>query len=84
RESAPENDALEANVVIVAVNLDPHHAQWGWIHLDPASIGVGPDEEFQVHDLLTNQRFTWRGHHHYVKLDPHSVPAHILVVRRRV
>jgi starch synthase (maltosyl-transferring) len=84
RESVPDNDEAEANVVIVAVNLDPHQVHSGWIHLDPASIGVGPDEEFQVHDLLTNQRYTWRGHHHYVKLDPHSVPAHILVVRRRV
>ena len=66
------------------VNLDPQHPQGGWLELDPASIQVDEDQDFQMHDLLSNQRFTWRGSRHYVRLDPRKVPAHIFVVRRRI
>jgi len=37
-----------------------------------------------MHDLLSNQRFLWQGGHHFVQLNPHSVPAHIFIVRRRL
>lgn len=73
-----------ANIVVTVVNLDPHHAQWGWLSLDPADIGVPADHPFQMHDLLSEQRFTWRGDRHYILLDPGRLPAHILAVRRRL
>ena len=47
------------------------------------SIKVDPEHAFQMHDQLSNQRFTWQGDRHFVRLDPHSAPAHIFVVRRR-
>lgn len=87
-----ENDQLTAyakaspdghNVIVTVVNLDPHNAQWGWVGLEPASVGVKDGQAFQMHDLLSGQRFTWQGDWHYVRLDPHSAPAHIFVVRRR-
>ena len=73
-----------SNVIVTVVNLDPHQAHSGWLQLDPASIQVDPQQAFQMHDLLSNQRFSWRGAHHYVRLDPHSVPAHVFAVRRRL
>jgi starch synthase (maltosyl-transferring) len=72
------------NVVVTVVNLDPHNVQEGWVGLEPASVGVSPaSRAFQMHDLLSGQRFIWQGDWHFVRLDPHSVPAHIFVVRRR-
>ncbi|MDP9974991.1 starch synthase (maltosyl-transferring) [Variovorax paradoxus] len=71
------------NVVVTVVNLDPHNVQSGWLELDPESVNVERSRPFQMHDLLSGQRFIWQGGWHYVKLDPHSVPAHIFVVRRR-
>lgn len=71
------------NVIVTVVNLDPHQAQEGWVALSPAAIGVEPSQSFQVHDLLSDQRFLWQGEHHYVRLDPQQAPAHILQVRRR-
>ncbi|MEO8165806.1 MAG: maltotransferase domain-containing protein, partial [Betaproteobacteria bacterium] len=73
-----------SNIVVTVVNLDPHNVQSGWVNLDPASIEVEPSHSFQMHDLLSNQRFLWQGTHHFVRLDPHSVPAHIFIVRRRL
>lgn len=78
-----KSSADGSNVVVTVVNLDPHNVQSGWVGLEPASVGVAAQRAFQVHDLLSGQRFTWQGDWHYVSLDPHSVPAHIFVVRRR-
>ena len=72
------------NVIVTVVNLDPHQAHSGWLQLDPASLQVDAAQDFQMHDLLSNQRFAWRGAHHYVRLDPRMVPAHVFVVRRHI
>ena len=73
-----------ANVVVTVVNLDPHQTHSGWLELDPASIGVEADQPFQMHDLISDQRFVWQGLRHFVELDPQRVPAHVMVVRRRL
>ena len=72
------------NVIVTVVNLDAHNPQEGWIGLTPESIGVEAGHSFQMHDLLSDERFLWQGEFHYVRLDPQHTPAHILLVRRRV
>ena len=72
------------NIVVTVVNLDAHQSQSGWVSLSPGSIGVDAGQSWQMHDLLSDQRFLWQGEHHYVKLDPQHAPAHIMIVRRRV
>ena len=72
------------NVVVCVVNLDPHHTHQGWLEFDPATLGVEPGSWFQMHDQLSDERFLWQGGRHFVMLDPHRVPAHVLVLRRRV
>ncbi|RYF08029.1 MAG: alpha-1,4-glucan--maltose-1-phosphate maltosyltransferase [Comamonadaceae bacterium] len=76
------------NMVVTVVNLDPYNPQSGWVHLSPADIALAPTDpppaDWQMHDLLSHQRFIWQGDHHYVLLDPQRSPAHIFTVRRRV
>jgi starch synthase (maltosyl-transferring) len=72
------------NVIVTAVNLDPHHVQASWVHLDLDALGLERDQAFQVHDLLTGARYLWHGSRNFVQLDPHQVPAHVFRVRRRV
>jgi starch synthase (maltosyl-transferring) len=72
------------NVILVAINLDPHHVQSAWVDLDVEVLGVPRDQPYQVHDLLTGARYLWHGSRNFVQLDPHSIPAHIFRVRRRV
>jgi starch synthase (maltosyl-transferring) len=71
-----------SNAMLMVVNLDPHHRQSGWVGLDLAELGVDPAETFQVHDLLTDARYLWRGTHNYVELDPQICPAHLFRLRR--
>ncbi|MGH2944778.1 MAG: alpha-1,4-glucan--maltose-1-phosphate maltosyltransferase [Solirubrobacteraceae bacterium] len=65
------------NTLIVAVNLDPHHAQEGSAVI-PAHLGLPP--VFPVHDLLTGDHYDWRIGSNYVRLDPSGSQAHIFRV----
>ncbi len=73
-----------ANVILVIVNLSPHHVHSGWLELDLAALGLQAGQPFQVHDLLTHAYYLWQGPRNYVQLDPHSVPAQIFAVRRHL
>jgi starch synthase (maltosyl-transferring) len=70
--------------VIAVVNLDPHHRQGGWLHLDLEKLGIPDHSGFQVHDLLSDARYLWSGSRNFVELDPAGMPAHLFVVRYRV
>ena len=79
-KSTPERD----NIIVTIVNLDPHNTQSGWLDLDLAFLGIEADVQYQMHDLLTDERFIWQGARNFVRLDPERVPAHVLRLRRRV
>ena len=72
-----------ANLIVVVVNLDAQHRQVGWLDLDLAQLQIAADETFQVHDLLSDARFLWRGPRAYIEIDPATIPAHVFVLRRR-
>src|SRR5215475_4044939 len=72
------------NVVVCVVNLDPHHAQSGWVALDLPALGLDPATPYQMHELLTGARYLWSGPRNYVSLDPQRAPAHLFRLRRRV
>ncbi len=68
--------------VLVVVNLDPHHVHRAWLTLDLDALGLAGDESFQVHDLLGDAFYTWRGPRNFVELVPDQAPAHVFEVRR--
>jgi starch synthase (maltosyl-transferring) len=72
------------NVIVVVVNLDPHHSQSGWVELSMEELGLLSQQPFQMHELLTNARYLWHGARNYVQLNPQSVPAQIFRVRHRL
>ncbi len=73
-----------SNMILVVVNLDPHHTQAGWVEVPLEAFGLDEQQRYQVHDLLGDARYLWHGSRNFVQLDPHVVPAHIFRVRRRV
>jgi len=79
-----KTDAGSSNVILTVVNLDPHHPQSGWVDLDVGALKFDPDQPYQVHDLLSDQRYIWRGRYNYVLLDPQRAPAHVFRLRKRV
>jgi starch synthase (maltosyl-transferring) len=73
-----------SNVILVLVNLSPYHTHSGWVQLDLDPLWLDPHHSFQVQDLLTNAYYQWNGPRNYVEINPHSAPAHIFRVRRRL
>ncbi len=71
---APGDDLL------IAVNLDPLRPQETMVHVPLDALGFTPDQPYDVVDLLTGVRYTWRGTRNFVRLDPKREVAHILRV----
>jgi starch synthase (maltosyl-transferring) len=71
------------NILLVAVTLDAWNPQTAWVEVPVEEFGLGEDETYQVHDLLTDERFLWRGRRNFIALDPHGRPAHVFRLRRR-
>ncbi|MDX3097469.1 alpha-1,4-glucan--maltose-1-phosphate maltosyltransferase [Streptomyces sp. ME19-03-3] len=68
------------DVVLVVVNLDPHHTQEATVSLNMPDLGLAWDESTPVRDELTGATYHW-GRDNYVRLEPGRAPAHILTLR---
>ncbi|WP_272418619.1 alpha-1,4-glucan--maltose-1-phosphate maltosyltransferase [Polyangium jinanense] len=67
--------------LIVVVNLDPYHRHGAWVELDlPGLTDAG--RGFEVHDLLSGARYTFRGKRNWVEIDPRTSPACVFHARR--
>jgi starch synthase (maltosyl-transferring) len=73
-----------SNIILVVVNLDPHHVHSGWLSLPLVDLGIDEDKPYQVHDLLSDTRYLWNGPRNYVEINPQMVSGHIFRLRRRV
>jgi starch synthase (maltosyl-transferring) len=62
------------NAVLVAVNLDPHHAQGCQFEVPLWKFGLADDAGIEVEDLVTGARFTWTGKIQHLWLDPRERP----------
>jgi len=76
-------EALD-NIILVMVNVDPFNTQSGFAYVPIESFTIDAADPYQVEDLITGERFTWRGRRNFVILDPNSRPAHVLRVRRLI
>ena len=76
KKSVPGND------LIVVVNLDPHAMHETMVTVPLEQLGIGPNEPYEMSDLLTGARYTWRGAKNYVRLDPIERVGHVFRVSR--
>jgi starch synthase (maltosyl-transferring) len=68
------------DVLVIVVNVDPSSAHEGLVTLPDELFDRRP--HYGVTDLLTGARYTWHGPTNYVRLDPGTLPAHVLCVAR--
>ncbi|HOY69060.1 MAG TPA: alpha-1,4-glucan--maltose-1-phosphate maltosyltransferase [Candidatus Ozemobacteraceae bacterium] len=74
--------SLGDNHVLVAVNLDPFQRHNSFVYVPIERYGIKPDETYQVHDVLTDKRYLWKGEKNYIDLDPAGEPANVFVLRK--
>jgi starch synthase (maltosyl-transferring) len=77
RKYAPGNELL------AVVNLDPQQAHETTIDVPIAALGYEPGDSYEVTDLLTGARYSWRGARNYVRLDPAERVAHLFRIVRK-
>ena len=69
------------DVILVVANLDPANMQHGFVQLPLVDWGLTPHASIEVADLLSGERYFWRGEWNYVRLDPQDRVAHVLRVQ---
>jgi starch synthase (maltosyl-transferring) len=71
------------NPLLVAITTDAAKPQESMVHVPLGPFGLGENDQYVVHDLLSGAKYTWRGSRNYVRLDPvHGPIAHIFVIER--
>ena len=81
--AAEHSPTGKADTIIVVVNVDPHSVRETTVHLDLAKLGLPSDAKFEVHDLITGDKWVW-GANNYVRLDSFVESAHVLHVTKIV
>jgi starch synthase (maltosyl-transferring) len=66
--------------IFVVVNLDPHSRQAGYIQLPKDKLKVQGNMNIKLHDLVTDEHYTWTQEWNYVELDPFKMPFHLFSV----
>jgi len=69
------------DLIFVVVNMDPVNMQHGFVQLPLVDWGITPHATVEVADLLSGERYFWRGEWNYVRLDPQDRVAHVLHVQ---
>ena len=71
-----------SDIIVCVVNLDPFQTQASTIDIPLGHFGMGAHEQYEAHDLLSDERYSWGGPTAYVELSPAGKMAHIIKIRR--
>jgi len=66
-----------SNILMVIVNIDPNQGQSGFVQLPKSRLKLGERINVKVHDLITDERYTWTQEWNFVDLNPHKMPFHL-------
>ena len=66
-----------SNIILVVVNLDPNNGQNGYIQLPKEKLRIGDKINVKLHDLVTDEYYTWTQEWNFVDLNPNKMPFHL-------
>ena len=67
-----------SNIILVIVNLDPNGKQSGYVQLPKDRLKIGEKINIKLHDLITDEYYTWTQDWNFVELSPGKIPFHLL------
>ena len=73
--------ADRANIILIAVNLDPFDAHGTDIESPLHDLGLTEQDNFVVEDLLSGAKHLWSGARHHLQIGPDNDQAMILRVK---
>ncbi|HYG02427.1 MAG TPA: alpha-1,4-glucan--maltose-1-phosphate maltosyltransferase, partial [Chryseosolibacter sp.] len=68
------------NILLVVINLDPNSRQHGFVQIPKGRLKLGDRVNLKLHDLVTNEHYTWTQEWNYVELDPYKMPFHLFKI----
>ena len=68
------------DTVLTICTLNPKHAEGATVKFNMPALGLGWDEQFRAHDLVSDEVWSWN-REVYVQLDPFKAVAHVVSVR---
>ncbi len=66
-----------SSIILTVVNLDPTGKQVGFVQLPRERLKLLDRINVKVHDLITDEHYTWMQEWNYVELDPFKMPFHL-------
>lgn len=66
-----------SSIILVVVNLDQHTRQSGYVQLPRHILNIGDRVNVKLHDLMTDDHYTWTQEWNYVEIDPYRMPFHL-------
>jgi starch synthase (maltosyl-transferring) len=68
------------SVFLVVVNLDPHNRHSGFVQIPRERLKITGAMNLKLHDLMTDEHYTWTQEWNYVEIDPYKMPFHLFKV----
>lgn len=66
-----------SDIVMIVINLDPNQRHSGFVQLPTALLRLYAGINVKLHDLMTDEHYTWTQEWNYVELDPFKMPFHL-------
>lgn len=68
------------NIILVVANLDPNNTHSGYVQLPKERLGLGDKINVKLHDLITDEHYTWTQEWSFVEVNPFKMPFHLFKV----
>jgi starch synthase (maltosyl-transferring) len=69
-----------SNIILCVVNLDVNGKQSGFVQLPKERLKLGDKINVKLHDLITDEHYTWTQEWNFVELNPFKMPFHLFKV----
>lgn len=69
-----------SDIVLTIVNLDPHNKHSGYLQLPKSVLKLSDKINVKLHDVMTDEYYTWTQEWNYVELNPYKLPFHLFTV----
>jgi starch synthase (maltosyl-transferring) len=66
-----------SNIFLIIVNIDPNTPQSGYVQLPKEKLKLGDKVNIKLHDLVTDEHYTWTQEWNFVEINPHKMPFHL-------
>jgi starch synthase (maltosyl-transferring) len=67
----------QSNMLLIIINIDPHGRHSGFVQLPKEHLKLGDHINLKLHDIITDEHYTWTQEWNYVELDPYKMPFHL-------